>query len=390
MVPQLAAQRCIPIVVSFIALTVSAWSATFPLPIPQRPTTFPLSRPQQKGQLVAWGRFSNALMPSGLNDIVAFSPGFGTSSLALHADGTIVQFDATSSGSIQAAPPDATNIVAVAQGNRHAAALRADGTVIVWGENFYGQLNVPSGLSNVVSISCSFYYTVAIKADGRAVGWGSYDQIGVFVELPASFNDLVAVSCSPYCTFGLKSDGTVVFWAGVPSDLPGPPAGLTDIVSLASTAYHALALKRDGTVIAWGRSTEGELAIPSGLSNVVAISADYTYNLALKDSGFLTFWGDQGSSTYAPPSNLQKVFAVNDTMALTAETPPYLPRVSIAISRINVVMEVVPGYKYQLETSNDLIHFTAVGTPFVADKSSVTQEFPVTEVGQYFRMQEVP
>ena len=66
------------------------------------------------------------------------------------------------------------------------------------------------------------------------------------------------------------------------------------------------------------------------------------------------------------------------------------PRVGIAISRVNVVMEVVIGLKYQLETSNDLIHFSAVGAPFVADASTITQEFSVTEVGRYFRTQEIP
>jgi hypothetical protein len=72
------------------------------------------------------------------------------------------------------------------------------------------------------------------------------------------------------------------------------------------------------------------------------------------------------------------------------EAPPFLPRLSVATSRVGVTMQVVPGKRYQLESSNDLPNFGPVGPPFVADKDTVTEEFAVSETGQFFRIQEAP
>src|SRR5690349_7627910 len=41
-----------------------------------------------------------------------------------------------------------------------------------WGWNFFGQLNMPSGLSNVVRIAAGAVNSLALKDDGSVVGWG--------------------------------------------------------------------------------------------------------------------------------------------------------------------------------------------------------------------------
>ena len=40
-------------------------------------------------------------------------------------------------------PANATNVVAIAGGGGHSLALRADGTVVAWGNNYFGQSTVP-------------------------------------------------------------------------------------------------------------------------------------------------------------------------------------------------------------------------------------------------------
>ena len=69
-------------------------------------------------------------------------------------------------------PPALGNVVAVAAGGGDSMALRADGTVVVWGNNTYGQTNVPPGLSNVVAIAAGFYHCLALRNDGTVVAWG--------------------------------------------------------------------------------------------------------------------------------------------------------------------------------------------------------------------------
>jgi len=40
-----------------------------------------------------------------------------------------------------------------------------------WGDNTFGQTNVPIGVSNVVAIAAGDFHTFALRADGRIVGW---------------------------------------------------------------------------------------------------------------------------------------------------------------------------------------------------------------------------
>ena len=63
-------------------------------------------------------------------------------------------------------------MIAIAAGTWHSVALRANGTVVVWGDNSLGQTNVPAGLSNVTAVAAGGSHTLALKADGTVVAWG--------------------------------------------------------------------------------------------------------------------------------------------------------------------------------------------------------------------------
>jgi hypothetical protein len=71
-------------------------------------------------------------------------------------------------------------------------------------------------------------------------------------------------------------------------------------------------------------------------------------------------------------------------------SPPFAATLSIAVSRVNVNQHVVVGRKYVLESSTDLIAWTATGPQFIAQSEYVTTEFVVSSPWQYFRIREVP
>ncbi|MCX8157435.1 MAG: immunoglobulin domain-containing protein [Verrucomicrobiae bacterium] len=92
------------------------------------------------------------------------------------------------------------DVVAVAAGFQHAAALLSSGQVVVWGSNYFGQGNIPSGVYNILGISAYSNYTLARRNDGAIFAWG---------DLTGSIT---------------------------------PPAGLSNVVAIAAGNQHALAL----------------------------------------------------------------------------------------------------------------------------------------------------
>ena len=58
----------------------------------------------------------------------------------------------------------------VAAGGYHTVAVKSDGTVVAWGDNWAGQTNVPQGLTGVEQVAAGGYHTVAVKSDGDSGG----------------------------------------------------------------------------------------------------------------------------------------------------------------------------------------------------------------------------
>jgi hypothetical protein len=71
-------------------------------------------------------------------------------------------------------------------------------------------------------------------------------------------------------------------------------------------------------------------------------------------------------------------------------SPPFEPTVSIGVSRVNVTQHVVLGRNYVLESSTNLVDWTATGPSFTADSETIVTEFVVDVTGRYFRIREVP
>ncbi|MFP2906090.1 MopE-related protein [Pyxidicoccus sp. 3LFB2] len=136
----------------------------------------------------------------GLTGVAAISAG-GYHTVALKTDGTVWtwgrnlhgQLGSGTSGvsSVPVQVVGLTNVAAIAAGWWHTVALRRDGTVWAWGYNLYNQLGIGRttydrstpvqvhNLTGVAAISASISRTGAMRADGTVWVWGSNGGIGL-------------------------------------------------------------------------------------------------------------------------------------------------------------------------------------------------------------------
>jgi uncharacterized delta-60 repeat protein len=176
-------------------------------------------------------------------------------------------------------PPGLTDVTAIAAGYMHSLALRADGTVIAWGYNYYGQTNVPAGLNAVKMIAAGGYHNLALRVDGTVVAWGdnSHHQCSV----PTNLSAVTAVACGDDHSLALKSDGTVVAWGENYYQQCNVPTNLSNVVAISAGAgaYRSLAVLQDGFVVGWGEFS----SVPEEIAGVRVISSGYSHALVLFD-----------------------------------------------------------------------------------------------------------
>ncbi|MGD0208940.1 MAG: immunoglobulin domain-containing protein [Verrucomicrobiota bacterium] len=202
-------------------------------------------------------------------------------------------------------PTGMTNIIAVAAGYLHSLALRADGTVVAWGDNSAGESSIPPSATNVVSISAGYNFSAVLKADGEVIVWG-YDAEGQ-TNMPSGLTNVVAIATGWYQTLALLSDGTIVTWGYVGTNVP---AGLSNVVAVAGGAFHNLALTADGTVVGWGSDNYGVLDFPAGLTNIIGIAAGYFNCSAIRADGSMITWGDTSYGQTNIPNALTNVLSI--------------------------------------------------------------------------------
>ncbi len=261
----------------------------------------------------AWTSSSTSLLgvPEPLSDVVAISAG-GKFSLAVRRDGSVVEWgeDYYNQASV---PVGLNSVVAAEAGTEQAVVLKADGTLAYWGPNA-GSL-FPPGTRDIVAVAVADYGWVALRADGTLAGSYSMEQ---YIEA-AALTDIVAITRG----YALRANGTVAKcfpWVAE------PPADLTNVTMIVGGAQHALALKSDGTVVGWG--TGSAALVPAGLAGISRIDAGANHSLAITTGGTLVTWGDNSNGQRNAPAALGAVLAVSGgerhTIALVPSTSPVI------------------------------------------------------------------
>jgi alpha-tubulin suppressor-like RCC1 family protein len=312
--------------------------------------------------------------------------------LAIKSDGTLLSWGNDEGGQLGNDDPlfsklnpvavqGATDIVAVEAGYVHSLALKADGTVLAWGNDAGGQLGndaalenkatpvTVSGATGIIAISAGYYYSLALKSDGTMLAWGnnSRGQLGDSATLAdkptpvavSGASEIVAISAGAEHSLALKADGTMLAW-GLDVDgqlgdnaqlvdqlLPVPVTNATGIVSIVAGINHSLALTSSGNVLAWGSDFGGQLgdnipkvnkSIPvqvNSANQIVAIAGGHFHSLALTLSGTMLAWG---SDTYGELGGGNQV------------NPQGLP---VTVENVGSIVSIAAGSQFSLALKSD-------------------------------------
>jgi alpha-tubulin suppressor-like RCC1 family protein len=195
----------------------------------------------------------------------------------------------------------------------HSMALKADGSVWIWGAGAYPLANTvvlsPSqAATGAVAIATGSQHWLMLKADGTVWGWGANNA-------------------------GQLGDGTQTL-----KTTPVQAQGLTNVIAIAAGFNHSVALKRDGTVWAWGANDVGQLGIGSTtnafqptqvpvIAGVTAIAAGDNFTLALAsdggEAGILWAWGANnygqlGDGSTSPRNSPVRVTVLSNVYGMQA------------------------------------------------------------------------
>ena len=209
--------------------------------------------------------------------------------------------------------PGVNEVVAVAAGFTHSAALSRDGTVMASGWNSSGQLGlgdtdardtftVVAGLRGVVDIDAGGFHSIAVTAEGGLYSWGMGRAIG--------------------------HGGDHATQRLVPTKVTGGGIGEAAVVQVAAGREHSMALTTTGELYAWGIGDRGQLGhggkedlsvsrVVNGIEGtVVGMSGGTYHSLVTTAEGRVLVFG--GKAVYVACGGLGLGAGVEEALTPTA------------------------------------------------------------------------
>lgn len=169
--------------------------------------------------------------------------------------------------------------VALASGEDHTCALRADGRAVCWGRNDEGQATPPP--DRFIALSAGRAHTCGLHADGSVQCWG----VGIPNEPGVTYT---ALSSAREETCGLTNQGAISCWT-----FGNPPEGRFSALSVGT--FHACALRGNGTAECWGQNEFGQATAPAGTFTAISVGRFHSCGMRADDVDTLVCWGDNGS-----------------------------------------------------------------------------------------------
>jgi hypothetical protein len=209
-----------------------------------------------------------------------------------------------------------TDWMAISAGSQHSLAIKRDGSLWAWGNGTIGQLGtgfttfhstpvrigtdsdwvaVEAGQSRPFLSGAGF--SVALKSDGSLWTWGENfeGQLGLGDTTPrlrptrvGTATTWASISAGDDFTMALRTNGTLWGWGrnetgavGIgtttPVSTPTQVGAATDWRVVAAAGIHSLAIEQDGTLWSWGANASGQLGdgtVPTNRSTPAQVGTD--------------------------------------------------------------------------------------------------------------------
>jgi alpha-tubulin suppressor-like RCC1 family protein len=236
----------------------------------------------------------------------------------------------------------------LAGGGGHTCATLADGALMCWGWDEYGQLGdsaqnfarstpvYADAVSGVIAVDGGYQHTCAVADAGVVKCWGynRWGQVGggngqgsntavtvVGAEL-AGLGPATAVGTGGYHSCALLADGSVWCWghgyhgqlgtgAFIESNVALQVPGISGASAIATGDHHTCAIVGSGSVKCWGRNLHGQLGHGGtnpdpgianaidvvGIADAIAISAGESHTCVLRSDQSVACWGGGARGT---------------------------------------------------------------------------------------------
>ena len=170
----------------------------------------------EDGQFFIWGNSNAADISyrrSDLNGQVEdFALGIDGYILLLK-NGEVTYGSYTPSIAIANIPEDAkSDVVTIAATYHTAAAVKADGSIIVWGSAVMGEKNIPELSSKVVALAGGRYHYTAVLEDGSVAAWGDNHKRQLEIPRSASSFHAVSVYTGANQSYAVNEEGKIMKW----------------------------------------------------------------------------------------------------------------------------------------------------------------------------------
>ena len=165
------------------------------------------------GTIIGWGmNYEGFISHIPAGTFVKISVSLLQTAVAIRTDGTLAVWCGNSDDFGGNTPPGNDFIDVSAGTESHAMALRSDGSVAIWGQTGegYNWLDLPETNEGIVGIAAGFMVSAALYANGSILIWG--DNTFNKCDVPEPNIDFIHISCRANTFVGIRKNLTAVAW----------------------------------------------------------------------------------------------------------------------------------------------------------------------------------